>query len=242
MSIRDVKGAVVDRIPVKTVLLSVFDKSGLEDLVPLLMEHCRGVRFLSTGGTYKKLKTILGDEHADRLQSVEEYTGADEMEGGLVKTLQGKVHAGILGERNNPAHQQYLDDFHLEGHGTEPGVFIDAVIVNLYPFEKVTADPDCTLEQARGNIDIGGPTMLRAAAKNFLGCCPVVDPSDYQLLLEHVARNEGHTNLALRASLAQKVFTETEKYDSRIAAYFAEKIPLDTDALNGLYGIEKRGD
>lgn len=232
MTIRDLKGKVNDRIPVKNVLVSVFDKSGLEKLVQGLMDLNPDVRFMSTGGTYGKIKDILGDSYEDNLIEIAEYTGFPEMEGGLVKTLHPKIHAGLLGERNNPEHQKYLRE-ELNG-----GVFIDMVAVNLYPFDKVTANPDTTFEQARGNIDIGGPTMIRAAAKNFPSCAVICDPAHYDAVLKSIEENKGCTTFKERLNLAMKVFDETAKYDRSIQQYFGSKIletPGDINHITELY-------
>ena len=211
MTIRDVKGEVDDRIPVNTVLLSVYNKTGLDELVLGLLQQNPEILFLSTGGTYKHIRDkILGsvDTH---LMEVSEYTGFPEMEGGLVKTLHPKIHAGILGERHNSEHQKYLQDMN--------GRFIDMVVVNLYPFEKKIAEPGCTFEQARGNIDIGGPTMVRAAAKNFMSCAVVVNPDDYDTVLGEIERNQGTTIFNTRLTLAQRAFDTTARYESQIANY-----------------------
>lgn len=226
MAIRGVVGGVTDRIPVKTVLLSVFDKTGLETFVPGLVEAAPGVRLLSTGGTYKKLKEL----GVPNLSEVAEYTGSPEMEGGLVKTLHPMIHGGILGERNNPAHQKYLEG----GNGR----FIDLVVVNLYPFEKVIAQQDVTFEAARGNIDIGGPTMIRGAAKNALSCAPIIDPQDYEAILGHIRTNNGCTTLEYRLSLVPKAFAHTAEYDKAIAAFTAEQISRHGTAVLGNYELK----
>lgn len=213
--IRDVKGQVDSEIPVKRIIISVFDKTGLESFVPGLVGINPGILILSTGGTYKKIREMLGanDQH---LMDIAEYTGAKEMEGGLVKTLHPKIHAGILAERNNPEHQGYLRNL--------GGDFIDMVVVNLYPFERVIADPNVSFEGARGNIDIGGPAMLRGAAKNFLSCAAVCQPGGYNYLLSHLKANNGSTLLPERLFLASKVFEITAEYDTAIAKHLREKI------------------
>ncbi len=244
MSIRDQRYELWDVIPVNNVLVSVFDKSGLERLIPALLEVNPDVAFLSTGGTYRRMEEILtellGSESSDHLVDVASYTGAPEMEGGLVKTLHPKIHAGILGERENPAHHQYLADFsaHLQNNslanigrsGSMPGLYIDMLVVNLYPFERVIADPNSSFETARSHIDIGGPTMLRAAAKNFMSCCPVIDPLDYDRVIQHVRQNDG-TTFAFRASMAYKVFDVTARYDALIASYLSEMIGVQPQKL-----------
>lgn len=221
-------GGVTDKIPVKTVLLSVFDKKGLETFVPGLVEACpTGVLFLSTGGTYNRLREL----GIPNLLEVAQYTEFPEMEGGLVKTLHPKIHAGILGERNNPAHQEYLKSL---GNG----VYIDMVVVNLYPFDKVISKPGATFEDARGNIDIGGPTMVRGAAKNFPSCAVVIDPDDYAGTLQHVRDNNGCTTLDHRMSLVPKAFYHTAAYDRAIAAHMAEHILGSKDVVRAEYEIK----
>lgn len=224
MSIRDVKGKVMDRIPIETVLVSVSDKTGLDDFVPRLIGVNPDMMFLSTGGTYKAVREILGDSYEDNLVDVSEYTGFPEMEGGLVKTLHPKIHAGILAERGNPAHEAYLADMDAN--------YIDMVVVNLYPFERIVSNPGTTFEEARGNIDIGGPTMLRAAAKNFLGCAPICDPKDYEAVIRVLEANDGTTGLKDRVRFAARVFEETANYEESIDSYFS-------GALNGPGGIDK---
>ena len=220
--IRDLKGKVFDQIPVRNVLLSVFDKAGLETFVPGLIDLCPDVRFMSTGGTYKKLQEMFSQSsQGDRLIEVAQYTGFPEMEGGLVKTLHPKIHAGLLGERNNPEHQRYLAET-LKSGGHE-GVFIDMVVVNLYPFDKVTADPNVSFEKARGNIDIGGPTMIRAAAKNFPSCAVICNPSDYTEVLKTIKENNGSTTFDQRFRLATQVFATTAVYDLAIAKFIGAK-------------------
>ena len=216
MSIRDLKGKINDRIPVENVLVSVFDKSGMENLVPELISINPNVRFMSTGGTYERIKDILGNSHGDHLIEIAEYTGFPEMEGGLVKTLHPKIHAGLLGERNNPEHQRYLRE-ELNG-----GVFIDMAVVNLYPFSQVVSKEGTTFEQARGNIDIGGPTMIRAAAKNFPSCAVACAPSQYEKIMEVIRNNEGSTTFDLRLQLAIEAFGTTAAYENSIIGYLSE--------------------
>ncbi len=242
MSIRDLKGKVNDRILVENVLVSVSDKSGLEMLVPRLIGVNSRVRFMSTGGTYDVIKDILGNSYGGNLIGVVEYTDLPEMDGGVVKTLHPKIYAGLLGERNNPKHQRYLREEVGEG------VFIDLVVVNLYPFEEMvrrieageidpkTGDP-YNFESARGNVDVGGPTMLRAAAKNFPSCASVCDPKDYLELVQRIEENGGATSFNQRLNLAPKVFETTAKYDAEIAKYLAEETlnTLDIEAIRGLY-------
>ena len=148
------------RVRVKNVLMSVSDKTGLEEFVPALVKACPGVKIYSTGGTYSKVREILGPAAAETLVAVSDYTGQPEMQGGLVKTLDFKIYLGLLSETYNDAHQ---DD--LKRLDAQP---IDMVVVNLYPFQATVAKDGVTPEMARTNIDIGGPCMVRASAKNYL--------------------------------------------------------------------------
>lgn len=216
MTIRDLKGKVNDRIPVKNVLISVFDKCGLERLTLGLIDVNPNVRFISTGGTYEKLTEILGQFYGDNIIKIADYTGFPEMEGGLVKTLHPKIHAGLLGERNNPEHHKYLVK-ELNG-----GVFIDMAVVNLYPFSQVISKEDTTFEQARGNIDIGGPTMIRAAAKNFPSCAVACAPSQYENIMEVIRNNKGSTTFDLRLQLAREAFKTTAGYENSIVGYLSK--------------------
>lgn len=204
-----------DPVAVRHALVSVSDKSGLESFIPGLMAACPDIRFLSTGGTYNRLRDILGPAAGERLSPVSDYTGQPETQGGLVKTLDFKIYLGLLTETYNEAHQA-----DLERTGAVP---IDLVVVNLYPFQQTVATPDVTVEGARGNIDIGGPCMIRAAAKNFIRVAPVVDPADYGEVLGAVRETGGKTSLALRFRLAQKAFAHTAAYDAAIAGYLAER-------------------
>jgi phosphoribosylaminoimidazolecarboxamide formyltransferase / IMP cyclohydrolase len=188
---------------VNRALISVSDKSGVVDLARALA--ALGVSLLSTGGTAKLL-----EKEGVRATEVSAYTGFPEMLDGRVKTLHPKVHGGLLARRDIAAHMAAIRDA-----GIEP---IDLVVVNLYPFQATVADPDCRLEDAIENIDIGGPTMLRAAAKNYGGVAVVVDPQDYARVLEDI-RATGGVCEALRLELAKKVFAHTAAYDGAIANY-----------------------
>jgi phosphoribosylaminoimidazolecarboxamide formyltransferase/IMP cyclohydrolase len=208
---------IVDRIDnevkVNHVLISVSDKTGLETLVPRLREINPAVRFFSTGGTYARLSDILGPDAGTCLTQVSDYTGQPETQGGLVKTLDFKIYLGLLTETHNPAHQADLE--------RTRAVPIDMVVVNLYPFQATVAQTGVTVEKARGNIDIGGPCMIRAAAKNFIRVASVVDPADYARILDELAAGKGCTSLALRYDLARKAFDHTATYDRAIADYLA---------------------
>ena len=159
-----------NRIKVRNVLMSVSDKTGLETFVPALVKACPGVKIYSTGGTYAKVREILGAGAEGTLVAVSDYTGQPEMQGGLVKTLDFKIYLGLLSETYNDAHQADLRRL-----SAQP---IDMVVVNLYPFRQTVAREDVTPEMARTNIDIGGPCMVRASAKNYLRVASVTDPLD----------------------------------------------------------------
>ncbi len=188
---------------IRRALLSVSDKSGIETLARGLVEH--GVEILSTGGTAALLR-----ERGLPVQDVAALTGFPEIMGGRVKTLHPRVHGGLLGRRG-------IDDEVMAEHGIPP---IDLLVVNLYPFVQTISRAGCTREQAIENIDIGGPAMLRAAAKNHADVAVVVDPGDYDSLLKAVAAGEA-PDLAQRGRLAAKAFTHTAAYDAAIARYLS---------------------
>jgi phosphoribosylaminoimidazolecarboxamide formyltransferase/IMP cyclohydrolase len=204
-----------DRVKVRHVLASVFDKSGLEEFIPELLRVNPEIKFFSTGGTYAKIKAILGDASGSCLTQVSDYTGQPETQGGLVKTLDFKIYLGLLTETYNDAHNE---DIRRTG-----STHIDMVVGNLYPFEDTIAKPDVTVEMARGNIDIGGPCMIRASAKNYLRVASVVDPSDYKAILSEMKANDGSISLKLRYRLAQKAFAYTAAYDRTIAEFLSAK-------------------
>ena len=214
-----------DRVAVKNVLCSVSDKQGLDTFIPALVRQIPDVRIFSTGGTYTAIKKILGDEAAAKnLVAVSDYTGQPEMQGGLVKTLDFKIYLGLLSETYNQAHQDDLKRVQ--------GVAIDMVVVNLYPFKQTVAKPDVTPEMARTNIDIGGPCMVRASAKNYLRVASVTDPADYPALVAELAANNGTIGLETRFGLMKKAFAHTASYDTAIAAYFGSQCPC---AIKGAY-------
>lgn len=199
---------------IKRALISLTDKSGIEDFARQLAEL--GVAILSTGGTAKKIR-----EAGIAVQDVAEFTGFPEMLDGRVKTLHPRVHAGILNQRDNPDHQRQCAEHNL--------VNIDLIAVNLYAFTKTVADPQCSLADAIENIDIGGPTMLRAAAKNYRDVTVIVDPADYPQVLAEL-RAGGNTSLKTRFRLATKVFALTAAYDTAIANWLAA---IDIDSQFG---------
>ncbi len=208
-----------DAVKVRHVLVSVSDKSGLESFIPDLMNLNPELRIFSTGGTYGTIKEILGEKAEGSLTQVSQYTGQPETQGGLVKTLDFKIYLGLLTETYNKAHQG-----DLERTGAAP---IDMVVVNLYPFQETVAEPDVTPEAARGNIDIGGPCMIRASAKNFIRVASVVDPADYPMILSEMKTQGGKTSLDLRFRLARKAFEHTAVYDRAIADYLSRQTIAD---------------
>jgi phosphoribosylaminoimidazolecarboxamide formyltransferase/IMP cyclohydrolase len=191
--------------------MSVTDKSGLVEFATFLASY--PIEILSTGGTAK----LLRDNHVPVME-VSEFTGFPEMLDGRVKTLHPKIHGGILGRRGLASHEEQM-----AAHGIKP---IDLVVVNLYQFEQAVAKPGCTLEDAIENIDIGGPTLLRAAAKNYRNVTVVVDPADYPQIMSEMKLNQGATKIGTRFNLARKVFKLTHDYDGAIYRYLAEQGPV----------------
>jgi phosphoribosylaminoimidazolecarboxamide formyltransferase/IMP cyclohydrolase len=213
-----------DGVKIQHVLASVSDKHGLDRFIPALIKANPGLKIFSTGGTYTAIRDILGAAASKHLTQVSDYTGQPEMQGGLVKTLDFKIYLGLLSETYNPAHVTDLQR-------TE-GVAIDMVIVNLYPFVQTISKTGVTVEQARANIDIGGPCMVRAAAKNYLRVASVTDPADYDRIAAELEKTGGVMDLKTRFELAQKAFAHTAAYDTAIAAYLKGR-PLD--AVRGCY-------
>lgn len=191
---------------IQRALISVSDKTNLIPFAKTLVNQ--GIEIISTGGTAK----LLQDNNI-RVIEISDFTGFPEMMDGRLKTLHPKVHGGILGRRDVDADMMHEHDIHD----------IDLVVVNLYPFEATIAKPNCTLAQAIENIDIGGPTLLRAAAKNHDWVTVVVDPKDYPRILEDMQTHQGATTLALRFELAAKVFSHTAAYDGVISNYFGAR-------------------
>lgn len=189
---------------IKQALISVSDKTGVVELALAL--HQFNIVIISTGGTARLLQ-----EAGIPVIEVSDYTGFPEMLDGRVKTLHPKVHAGILARMDLPEHRQTMEQAQIPA--------IDLVVVNLYPFTGTIARPDCTFEEAVENIDIGGPTMIRAAAKNFQRVAVVTDPQDYTALLEQMRANNGSVGEDYRFQLAQKAFSHTARYDGAISNY-----------------------
>ncbi|AKH90335.1 bifunctional phosphoribosylaminoimidazolecarboxamide formyltransferase/IMP cyclohydrolase [Edwardsiella tarda] len=202
--------------PVRRALLSVSDKTGIVEFARAL--HQRGIELLSTGGTARLLS-----EAGLPVIEVSDYTGFPEMMDGRVKTLHPKIHGGILGRRDR-------DSDIMQQHEIKP---IDMVVVNLYPFAQTVARPDCTLEAAVENIDIGGPTMVRSAAKNHNDVAIIVNNHDFDRVIAEMDANHGSLSQATRFDLAIKAFEHTAAYDSMIANYFGTLVaPYHGDTSN----------
>ncbi len=196
---------------IERAIISVTDKSGVADFAKSL--EAFDVEILSTGGTARVLR-----EAGLTVKDVSEYTGFPEMLDGRVKTLHPKVHGGLLGMRDNPKHVEMM-----KAHGI---AHIDLVVINLYQFEKTVAREGVTLAEAIENIDIGGPAMLRSSAKNFRDVTVIIDPADYEPVLQEMRDSGGATTMETRYRLAKKVFKLTHQYDGAISRYL-EKTPLE---------------
>ena len=188
---------------IQRAILSVTDKTGLVEFANKLLGM--GVELISTGGTAKLLR-----ENGVAVKDISDLTGFPEMLDGRVKTLHPKVHGGILHIRGNPAHRSAVAE-----HGIQP---IDMVVVNLYAFEKTASKPGVHFEEIIENIDIGGPSMVRSAAKNFQDVAIVTSPGDYEAVATEMSANGGELSLKTKWALAQKAFATTAAYDSAIAA------------------------
>jgi len=193
---------------IKRALISVSDKTGIIDFAKELDKL--GIEIISTGGTAKTLR-----EAGLRVTNVSDITGFPECLDGRVKTLHPKIHGGLLAIRDNEEHMKQVKELRIE--------LIDLVVINLYPFKKTVEKPDVTLDEAIENIDIGGPAMLRASAKNFKYVTVVIDPSDYPVVLDEIGKT-GEVSYETKIELARKVFEHTSKYDAMIADYLMKQI------------------
>src|SRR5215470_15999859 len=205
---------------VSRALLSISDKTGLIEFANALA--ARGVELVSTGGTAKAIAAA-----GLKVSDVSELTGFPEMMDGRVKTLHPNVHGGLLAIRGNTEHAKAMKD-----HGIAP---IDLLVVNLYPFEA-TVDKGAGFAECIENIDIGGPAMIRAAAKNHDDVAVVVEPADYQAVLDELAANNGATTLHLRRKLAAKAYARTAAYDAAISNWFAAQNGTDTPDFRAFGG------
>ncbi len=214
---------MIDQAPIRPrrALISVSDKTGVVDFARALQDY--GVELLSTGGTAR----LLADSGLP-VTEVSAYTGFPEMMDGRVKTLHPKIHGGLLGRRG-------VDEAVMAEHGIEP---IDLVVVNLYPFEATVARPDCDLPTAIENIDIGGPTMLRAAAKNHAGVAVIVNAADYTRVLAEMQADEGRISAATRFDLAVKTFEHTARYDGMIANYLGRQVGDGKDGFARTFNVQ----
>jgi phosphoribosylaminoimidazolecarboxamide formyltransferase/IMP cyclohydrolase len=210
---RTEKGQVLKKI--KRALISVSDKTGILDFAELLRPF--QVELVSTGGTASMLR-----EAGFEVRDVSELTGFPEILGGRVKTLHPKVHGGILAIRDHQEHQKQVEENAIE--------YIDLVVVNLYPFRETVAKENVTGEEAIENIDIGGPSMIRSAAKNFHDVAVVVSPADYILIIDEMTANDGSVSLKTRFDLARKAFEATSQYDAAIADFLIGAMNFDEEA------------
>ena len=191
---------------IETALISLSDKTGIIDFAEKIVAF--NVNILSTGGTAGKIR-----EAGIKVTDVSDHTGFPEMMNGRVKTLHPKIHGGLLGLRSNPEHVAVMKE-----HGITN---IDMVVVNLYPFKEAISKADCTFQNAIENIDIGGPAMLRSAAKNFESVTVIIDPMDYESVLKEMDDNKGVVSIETNFRLAAKVYQATSQYDKMIADYLA---------------------
>jgi len=208
---------------IKRALISVSNKNGLVEFVKRLSAH--SIEIISTGGTAKTLK-----DAGFSVRDISDLTGFPEILGGRVKTLHPKVHGGLLAIRENSDHQKQVEQNDIQ--------YIDLVVVNLYPFRETVAREDVTVEEAIENIDIGGPSMIRSAAKNFEDVAVVVDPSDYSAVADELDAN-GEISRATRFRLARRAFETTSSYDSAISDFLENSIKLDTSTQQ--LSVEKTG-
>ncbi|VVB75061.1 Bifunctional purine biosynthesis protein PurH [Candidatus Tiddalikarchaeum anstoanum] len=225
MTIRQNKFPIEDLIVPKNVLLSVYYKDNLPVLINGILEVNPEVIFYSTGGTGKAVKSIVG-EFSKNYISVEDFTKFPEMEGGLVKTLHPKIHGGLLGERGNPEHEKFLYDIINKLTGSR-GVYFDVMVGNLYPFQEKIKEEGVSVEDARINIDIGGPTMVMASAKNWHSVAVLTAIGQYEGFVKSLKENGG-VSLKERFKLAKQAMREIAEYRTANADYF-ESLDFEKD-------------
>jgi phosphoribosylaminoimidazolecarboxamide formyltransferase/IMP cyclohydrolase len=229
MAFNSVKRAE-DLVAARRVLVSTYDKAGLPELVLGMASACPGLSFYSTGGTYEALAKVLSSLPSGAeasLIKVSDYTGQPEMKGGLVKTLDWKIYLGLLAESGDADHEADLARAHA--------VAFDMVIANLYPFAEAAADPSAAPEDLRQRIDIGGPSMIRAAAKNYLRVASVSSPAQYGALLAELKAQGGATSLETRRRLAAEAFGLISRFDAIVSSRLAG---LDPSSVAVAYGLE----
>lgn len=209
-------------VKIENVLISVSDKKNIDVLINGLVEVNPEVKIFSTGGTFTKIKEILGENWSKNLKAVSDYTGQPEMQGGLVKTLDFKIYLGILSEKYNEDHAKDLQR-------TE-AVALDMVVVNLYPFKETVSQSGVTVEDARANIDIGGPCMLRASAKNYLRVTSLSNPEKYNSVVDTLKKNNGYLDLATRYQCAVDSFCHTADYDKNISEFLLKQNLADVNS------------
>ncbi len=233
MAFNSVKRAE-DLVTVRNLLVSTYDKAGLADFVRGIAKASvdsaatlagDGLRFYSTGGTYDELARALAGVKGPELVKVSDYTGQPEMKGGLVKTLDWKIYLGLLAESGDASHEADLLRY--------VAVPFDMVVANLYPFAEAASDPNSSPEDLRQRIDIGGPSMIRAAAKNYLRVASVSSPLQYAGLLRELEETGGATRLETRRRLASEAFGLIARYDGAISAKLAA---LDARVVAQAYG------
>jgi len=219
-----------DLVPVRNILASVYDKRGLAELVRGIAAVAAAgeetVAFYSTGGTYDELAKALAGLGGAVLRKVSDYTGQPEMAGGLVKTLDWKIYLGLLAESGNASHEADLE--------RSGAVRFDMVISGLYPFHEASADSGASPEFLRQNIDIGGPCMIRAAAKNYLRVASVSSPDQYAALLAELRATGGKTRLETRRRLSAEAFALTSRFDAAVSARLGD---LPAASVAAAYGL-----
>ncbi|MDX9802131.1 MAG: hypothetical protein RBT69_12435 [Spirochaetia bacterium] len=213
-------------VAVRNILVSVSDKTGLDLFIEKLIFINPSIIFYSTGGTFNFISEIDGIIKGKNLVQISDYTKQPEMQGGLVKTLDFRIYTGILSEKYNNEHKKDLQ--------RTDSIEFDMVVVNLYPFSSTIGSKTTTFEQARTNIDIGGPCMLRASAKNFHRVASVCDPSLYSMICDEMEKHKGKTSLKTRFTLARKTFKHTAYYDKTISEYIST---LDISDVEKCYEI-----
>jgi phosphoribosylaminoimidazolecarboxamide formyltransferase / IMP cyclohydrolase len=227
MAFNSVKRAP-DLVALRHVLASTYDKRGLSDFALGLAAASPGITFYSTGGTYELLHEALSAKpHGASLVKISDYTGQAEMKGGLVKTLDWKIYLGLLAEPGDPDHARDLE--------RSGAVAFDMVIANFYPFVEASADPSSSPEELRQRIDIGGPSMIRAAAKNYLRVASVSSPDQYGSLLAELRGTRGALRFETRRRLAAEAFALVSRFDAAVAERLGR---LGATELAAAYGLE----